>query len=165
MNKLDTEIVRFNIIDVYRLMQVDGLSKRKACEQLGFAWSTFMRWQLEHPEVLKELEVGRKEILQSNLVQLDTAYQEVVNKLVDQAGTATQLMDLLALETRLGMMRSEALRSSGDESEQQKSAAKFLTGIKPVQGVSKITRTTETVEFQQDDDVITIVPETSVVQE
>ena len=153
---LNLDIVKVNLMDIYQLMQLDGLSKRQACEKLGLSWPTVMRWQHDHPELLQELQAHQKEILQANVLQLNTAYQEVVDKLVAMASKVEDLQSLLAIETRLRMMLGDASTASQGESEQQKSAARFLQGIHSVPGVSKITRTTETVEFAEQDEVIDV---------
>ena len=113
-----------------------------------------MRWQREHPEVLKELQEGQKEIIQANLLQLNAAYQEIINKIVEAAAKAEDVGELLSLELRLRSMIGDAKASDGTRSEQDTNAAKFLEGIKLVPGVSKITRTTETINFKEDGSII-----------
>jgi hypothetical protein len=135
-------------------MAIEGMSKREACEKLGINWSTFMYWQSEHPEVYREFSDRQTELLKINAVQLQTAHQEVLNKLVAQASVVTNLSDILALESRLRVLSAEAKLNSGEDSAQQKAAANFLTGIHQVPGISKITRTTETVEFGADENTI-----------
>jgi len=148
------ELIRISIMDVYRLMQFQGISKREACERLGYSWPTLMRWQREHPEVLQELQEGQKEILQANLLQLNAAYQEIINKLVEAADKVEDVGELLSLELRLRSMIGDANASGGTRSEQDINAAKFLNGIQQVPGISKITRTTETINFNEDGSVI-----------
>jgi hypothetical protein len=148
------ELIRISIMDVYRLMQIRGISKREACEQLGFSWPTLMRWQREHPEVIQELQEGQRELLQANLLQMNAAYQEVIDKLVEAAEKAEDVNVLLALESRLRLMIGDAKASGGSRSEQDTNAAKFLEGIKLVPGISKITRTTETINFNEDGSII-----------
>src|SRR5664280_1112757 len=132
------ELIRISLMDVYRLMQFQGISKREACERLGYSWSTLMRWQREHPEVLQELQEGQKEILQANLLQLNAAYQEIINKLVEAAAKAEDVNVLLALESRIRSMIGDAKASGGTRSEQDTNAAKFIEGIKLVPDISKI---------------------------
>jgi len=151
---MDTQLVKYSIMDVYRLMQEEGLSKTKACERLGISWTTFMRWQREHPEIMKEFNDQRVEILKTNLLQLSVAYQTTLNKMLEKAETVTDLSELLSLESRLRDRVAEATAGSGGDSEQQKNAAKFLTGVKPIPGVSKVTRTTETIEFGTEEEII-----------
>ena len=141
-------------MDIYRLMQIQGISKREACERLGYSWPTLMRWQREHPEVLQELQEGQKEILQANLLQLNAAYQEVIDKLVEAAEKAEDVNVLLAIESRLRLMIGDAKVAGGTKSEQDTNAAKFLQGIQLVPGISKITRTTEIINFNEDGSII-----------
>jgi hypothetical protein len=148
------ELIRISLMDVYRLMQTQGISKREACERLGFSWPTFMRWQREHPEVIQELQEGQRELLQANFLQLNAAYQEIIDKLVEAAAKAEDVGELLSLESRIRSMIGDAKASGGTRSEQDTNAAKFLEGIKLVPGISKITRTIETINFNEDGSII-----------
>ena len=115
-----------------------------------------VRWQREHPEVLQELQEGQKEIIQANLLQLNAAHQEIINKLVEAAAKAEDVNVLLALESRIRSMIGDAKASGGTRSEQDTNAAKFLEGIQLVPGISKITRTTETINFNEDGSIIEV---------
>lgn len=145
------EITQLKIMNVMALMQ-QGMSQRMACASLHISPHTFREFMQQHPETALEIVQAQQQILQTQFSQLTLAYQGILEKLLVRAEEATEPQEIMALEGRIRQLMKETGQIISADSKHNDSAADFLKGVTQKRGVSKITRTTETVEFAQDEE-------------
>jgi hypothetical protein len=151
------------IINILTLIAT-GMTKKDACAELGMPERTFDRYIREVPNVVADFIKGQRDVLEAQYATIVTAHTQIVNKLVQAAGTDLELADQLALESRLSSMKNALAAQLGlIQSSSDDGAARYVKGLNLRKGKAKVTRT-ETVEFDIDGDTPHDVVEGELVE-
>ena len=136
------------ILQVFTYMLENNCNKRKACKDLGIAYSTFNRKLAENPKIHLDFLAKQQEVFSLNLAKITLGKQELLKNLLrDAADPKLKTMEKIALMGKLSELEQTYQRGLGVETDQEKGAKEWLRGAQLQPGQAKIIKTETTMEL------------------